>query len=163
MSKKILILLLIVALVILIPGCTVSQQNRINTNKTRYTMPIAEKEMPESAVEPKLPPQKNQDKDSYSEILEHEVIRQPSGEKETWGFRVQIFSSFEKDEAEKIAENARNKLNEKVYVEFDPPYYKIRIGNIIDSEEAEALKTEIKSYGYSESLVVRTRIIIKDE
>jgi len=163
MSKKILILLLIVTLIILIPGCTVSQQNRINTNKTRYTMPIAEKEMPESAVKPKSPPIKNKNKDSYSEILEHEVIRQPSGEKETWGFRVQIFSSFEKDEAERIAENARNKLNEKVYVEFDPPYYKVRIGNIIDSEEAEALKTEIRSYGYSESLVVRTRIIIKDE
>ncbi len=75
------------------------------------------------------------------------------------GFRVQIFAASNRAAAESELANVRDTLGQDdVYIESEPPYFKVRIGNFRTREAAEGLIERLKSYGYDTPFVVRTRI-----
>ncbi|MEO0160858.1 MAG: SPOR domain-containing protein [candidate division WOR-3 bacterium] len=75
-----------------------------------------------------------------------------------YGFRVQIFASATQKGASKVADDARSIFGGKVYIEHTPPYYKVRVGDCLTKEEAEALKNLAISKGYRGAFVVETMI-----
>lgn len=75
------------------------------------------------------------------------------------GYRVQIISTDNLDEANKIRSEIFFKTNQKaVYVIFDPPFYKVEVGDFIDLNDAKNLSFKLKQSGYSDARVVNETI-----
>ena len=74
------------------------------------------------------------------------------------GFRVQIFASPDRQTALEIKQRAESLLEEDLYLEFEAPYYKVRVGDCLSSAEAETLLKKIRNKGYSDAFRVRTTI-----
>ena len=70
--------------------------------------------------------------------------------KEEWvevdGYRVQIYSSNRqqtaKSEALELETRLKEKLNQTVYVQYLPPFWKVRLGDFREYEEAKEYKKE---------------------
>ena len=88
-----------------------------------------------------------------------EVIQEPSvaamleatmSGKEEWvevdGFRVQIYSSNRqqtaKAEALELETRLKEKINQTVYVQYLPPFWKVRLGDFREYEQAKEYKKE---------------------
>lgn len=144
-------------------GCVVFGQRSIDPGRSavmqfRYTMPIGADELPSLAIDARDPPSREkQEKYSFRNFDSPE--RGAHAEQQIWGYKIQIFSSLQQDEAENEANVARGKLAEKVFVEFDPPYYKVRVGNCSNPEQAEKLLEKIRRKGYSSAWIVRARVV----
>lgn len=82
----------------------------------------------------------------------------PNDSKTEIGYRVQIFSTSDYMQAIKIDSLARLRWKDKVYLRFDSPYYKIRIGNASQRDAADRLQQEAVRAGYRTAWVVRTEI-----
>ncbi len=75
------------------------------------------------------------------------------------GFRVLVVATDDLDEANKIQEELKKiKGNNEVYSVFEPPFYKILIGDFKNSDEANSLRFKLNQLGYSDSKVVKTTI-----
>lgn len=57
-----------------------------------------------------------------------------------------------------IAEQAREKSLAPVYVEYSPPFHKVRLGDCLTMREADALKAKVNRAGYKEAIVVETEV-----
>ena len=67
---------------------------------------------------------------------------------EVQGFRVQVFSSNNQQNAkteafriQKLIENSN--LETEIYVQYNPPFWKVRLGNFRTLEEAQLFKEEV--------------------
>ena len=74
------------------------------------------------------------------------------------GFRIQIFESMVSSIARAEAKRFKNILGDTVYIDFETPLYKLRIGNYIDRKKAEKAIFAIKRLGAKDSWIVRTKI-----
>ena len=74
------------------------------------------------------------------------------------GFRIQIFESMVSSIARAEAKRFQNILGDTVYLYFETPLYKLRIGNYIDRKKAEKAISAIKRLGAKDSWIVRTKI-----
>ena len=92
-------------------------------------------------------------------VVEEEPFPEPVVPVETYGYRVQIGAFMSESNAELFAAGARTKFIEKVYVEQIPPWYKVRVGNLLSREEAEMLRGQAIQLGYPGSWIVETMII----
>ena len=80
------------------------------------------------------------------------------------GHRVQIFSASGRQAAERAREQARDRLGRNdIYVEFEPPFFKVRVGNFRTREEAEAFLAVAKKRGYDTPFPVKTQISVAPE
>jgi cell division septation protein DedD len=87
---------------------------------------------------------------------EEEVVTQaPTFE---YGFRVQILASTSEENANGFAGEARTKLDHPVYVEYIPPYYKVRVGDFIVRSDAESCRDRIRGMGYTDAFVVESLV-----
>ena len=77
------------------------------------------------------------------------------------GWRVQLAASSERDDADRLAREARSRLGVPVYVDFEAPLYKIRAGDYIDRAEALRLRDRARANGYDGAWVVTTEIARK--
>ena len=60
------------------------------------------------------------------------------------GFRIQVISTSKRDEATFTQADLQLKYpDEKIYLSFQSPNYKVRIGNFLKKEEAEKFKIEL--------------------
>ena len=77
------------------------------------------------------------------------------------GYRVQVISTDNLDEANTIRSEIYFKTNQKaVYVIFDPPFYKVEVGDFIDINDAKNLSFKFKQMGYKDARVVNETINI---
>jgi hypothetical protein len=74
------------------------------------------------------------------------------------GFRVQLYSTRDEEEARSILRNAVISFSEQVYREFHNPYYKIRVGDFKSRFEATQLQEKAIQMGFSEAWVVRSMV-----
>jgi len=74
------------------------------------------------------------------------------------GFRVQVFASTSRGNAERVFSEARGLLREKAYLEVVPPLFKVRMGNCLTQQEALLLKDRAIEKGYKSAFVVETDI-----
>lgn len=108
----------------------------------------------------------HQDSSIYR-LLQDKVEGVVRGQQETDGFRVQIYSSNRqqtaKTEALKLEKEFSEQLDVKVYVEYNPPFWKVRIGDFLTLDEANTYKDELLRRFpqlQSSTYIVRDRIQI---
>lgn len=78
---------------------------------------------------------------------------------QTDGYRVQIFVTDNLEEADSTKDDAETKLNEKdVYISFDPPFYKVKIGDFKNYADAKDFRFKLNQLGYSEARIVNDKI-----
>ena len=74
------------------------------------------------------------------------------------GFRVQLFATGDRFNAEKFQIDLGKIYDKKIYVIFEAPNYKVRIGNFIDRKRAEKVRSEFSKKGYPSGWIIRTKI-----
>ncbi len=77
-------------------------------------------------------------------------------------YRVQIFTSRLFNEAETEKKLANEIFNLPVYLDYEVPYYKLRVGDFLTRNEAEAMVSEIKNIGYRSAWVARVILRIRE-
>lgn len=78
------------------------------------------------------------------------------------GFRVQLFASSSIDEATAAKMTAEEKaLRDSIYVVYDPPVYKVRIGDYPTRLEANQKLARLVNLGYPDAWVVADRIVLR--
>ena len=84
-------------------------------------------------------------------IVQEEVVQ---------GFRIQIFSSSNVDEATLMKNLALEKfVGDSIYVVYDAPVYKVRVGDFLNRYEANQRLPEFVEKGYREAWIVPDRIV----
>jgi len=160
-------------LILLTAGCSSSQpfQEEIQEQETPKQEAPKEKKLPLSEYEATLNPvdfdqeveivqkthveEKKQQrlleipKDSL--IIQEEIIQ---------GFRIQIFNSSNVDEIMRMKNIALEKfLGDSIYVVYDAPVYKLRVGDFVKRYEANQRLPEFVEKGYRDAWVVSDRVI----
>jgi cell division septation protein DedD len=81
------------------------------------------------------------------------------------GFRVQLFSAANLDEATASMSRTRARLDSlsidpgRLDMSFDAPYYKVRAGDFLSKPPADSLREKLKAAGIMEAWVVRDQVI----
>ncbi len=70
-------------------------------------------------------------------------------------FRVQIFASKSFDEAQQFAADIEGMFPEGVFVEYQMPYYKVRVGEFYEPEGGEDFLEYVKETGFKNAWLVR--------
>jgi hypothetical protein len=84
-------------------------------------------------------------------VVQEEVVQ---------GFRIQVFSSSGVDEANLVKSLVQEKfIKDTVYVEYDAPVYKVRVGDFVNRYEASQRLPEFVEKGYRDAWIVPDRII----
>lgn len=86
---------------------------------------------------------------------DNEQIQEPE---KVFGYRVQIFATLKKENAQRVAREARKVLSKPVYIEYIPPFYKVRVGDFKSRDDAEEYKEYLRANGYPDAFVVETEI-----
>ncbi len=60
--------------------------------------------------------------------------------------------------ADSIRAVLSDKIDEDVYIQYEVPYYKIRVGNCVDRKQAEELQLKLVKLGYASAWIIRTRV-----
>ncbi len=77
------------------------------------------------------------------------------------GYRVLILTTDNLEEANNMrSEIYFNTTQKEVYVIFDPPFYKVMVGDFTDYSEAKNLSFKLNQLGYTESRVVNETVNI---
>ena len=74
------------------------------------------------------------------------------------GYRVQVLVTRHTQSADSIRTVLSDKIDEDVYITYEVPYYKIRVGNCVDRKRAEELQLKLRDLGYSAAWIIRTRV-----
>ena len=75
---------------------------------------------------------------------------------------MQITISQNEKELQEIQKEIEEILNEKSYIIFELPNYKLRVGNFLNRKEAESFQKKIVRLGYRTAWVVPTMIEMED-
>jgi len=93
---------------------------------------------------------------AYYAAIEDEVDTVEVEEYSDFVFRVQLGSTSDYDEAIAFEERAAQIFEEELLIQFDSPYYKIRIGKMANREDAQNLQQFAIQNGYRRAWVIRT-------
>ena len=74
------------------------------------------------------------------------------------GYRLQIFESSSVEETNRTLRKFERSLKDSVYMVFEAPLYKLRLGNFVTKKEAEEQKATLNKKGYKNIWIVRSRI-----
>ncbi|RKX22289.1 MAG: hypothetical protein DRP35_02310 [Candidatus Zixiibacteriota bacterium] len=77
-------------------------------------------------------------------------------------FRVQLFTSKLYGDAKEEAKVAEEIFDRPVFIDYEVPYFKVRVGNFGDKDSAEDYQMTTKTVGYSSAWVVLVNINIKE-
>ena len=78
---------------------------------------------------------------------------------EKMGWKVQLYSSTNFFEADTLFLKAVDDfIDQEVVKEFNSPYYKIRVGNCVTRDEAEALLKRAAELKYRDAWIIRTPV-----
>jgi hypothetical protein len=79
-------------------------------------------------------------------------------DKSTWIWRVQVFASPDRAQAERTARDASSRLGESYVIDREDSLYKVRLGSFTTESAAEPLKRKAVLEGYTGAFRVRTVI-----
>ncbi len=77
------------------------------------------------------------------------------------GYRVQIFQTPDYGEAKEAQKDAILRFEQGVYWVFDPPFYKVRVGDFVNWFDAEQVQQLAIKKGYRDAWIVRTKVNLK--
>lgn len=78
------------------------------------------------------------------------------------GFRIQLMASSSLEKLRMKKDVIESKLNMKVYIEHDEPYYKVYAGDFTERGKADKALVKVKESGYSDAWIVKTRVFVKE-
>lgn len=138
------------------------EQKEINKNKNnenfdltpyRATFNVEGKEKTNKLVKPNV--WYNYKTEAASDTSAPQIVGQISG------YRVQVFSTDNLEEADSIRTELYLKTNQKaVYISFEPPFYKVKVGDFLKISEAKDLRFKLNQIGYTEARVINDKINI---
>ncbi|HAF08420.1 MAG: SPOR domain-containing protein [bacterium] len=141
MLRKLLILVLFFSLVF--AGCT---------KKAKTTEPV---QQPTVIIEEEPKVEEVQVEQPKLEVIEETPSQDTTlTQNVVVEYKVQIFATYDETKANKVRDEAKGKFTEEVYVEYIPPYYKVRIGHFKTKEEADSYRDLVKEKGYSDAFTV---------
>lgn len=76
------------------------------------------------------------------------------------GFRVQLLSTRVEEEARTSVENAVVSFPENVYLLFDNPFFKVRLGDCPSRVDADSLQQRAIQQGYAGAWIVRSHVYV---
>ena len=76
----------------------------------------------------------------------------------TDGFRVQVLASNSMTKTDSLSIILNSTLEDSVYVVYETPNYKVRIGDYVIREDADKMRKNLHKMGYRSAWVIRTRI-----
>ena len=74
------------------------------------------------------------------------------------GFRVQVLATRTRENADQLRQTLAEGYAEEIYIVFEAPNYKVRMGNFINRRHAESLRQTLVKSGYPSTWIIRTRI-----
>ena len=74
------------------------------------------------------------------------------------GYRIQVMISENQEDLVLAKQKLENVIKEKIYIQFELPNYKLRIGNFSSRKKAELYRAKIVRLGYRSSWVIPTLI-----
>jgi hypothetical protein len=77
------------------------------------------------------------------------------------GYRVQLYAGREQGVARKVETAAKESLNLPVYLLYEAPQYKVRIGNFATREEAAQICSRLRREGFPDAWVVRSTVTLQ--
>jgi cell division septation protein DedD len=75
------------------------------------------------------------------------------------GWRVQLNAFLSMANAEAFAGKARQHFTEPVYVEYEPPLYKVRVGDFLSREDARHMANRAKAEDFEKAWVVEALVL----
>ncbi len=87
--------------------------------------------------------------------------RDTVAEQEVEGYRVQLFMSEDPQQAREVRDDALLQFDQEVYLIYDAPRWKVRVGDFLSFSEAEQVQQKAQSMGYRDAWVVRTKVDAK--
>ena len=93
------------------------------------------------------------DSTSFELLLSRDSVQSVSE-----GYRVQVLATRYFERADSLAVIMKNTVRDSVYVDFEAPNYKVRVGDFIDRNSAESLQQDLVQMGYNSAWILRTRI-----
>lgn len=104
--------------------------------------------------------QKSRDQEGRQKRIEAEQDSVIVESESAQGFRIQIFATPSIDEANAMKMTAAQKvIEDSVYVVFDPPVYKVRLGDFKTRIEAGRRLSSLVETGFPDAWVVSDRIV----
>jgi hypothetical protein len=76
-------------------------------------------------------------------------------------YRIQLYTSKLYGPAAKELNIAREVFDQKVWMDYEVPYYKVRVGDFSSRDEAEKYLSTVRDAGYESAWVVRVNVNIK--
>lgn len=120
----------------------------------RTTIDIKEKE-PDNEETPDLNPWYSFEQKDTASVQEKSIVGT------TNGFRVQVLATDKLEEADSLkSELSLKVINKNIYVIFDPPFYKVEVGDFVSMSEAKNLDFKLNQMGYTETRVVASTVNI---
>ena len=77
-------------------------------------------------------------------------------------YRVQIFTGLVHGEAYQIARVAEEIFDQPVYVDYEVPNYKVRVGDWINRDDAERYRQKARVVGYTNAWVVMVSVNVRE-
>ena len=74
------------------------------------------------------------------------------------GYRVQLMISENQEDLIEAKNNLEKIIKEKIYIQFELPNYKLRVGNFSSRKKAELYRNKIVRLGYRSAWVIPTLI-----
>jgi len=77
-------------------------------------------------------------------------------------FRVQLLTSKVYGDARYASQVAEEIFDYPVFMDYEVPYFKVRVGSFAERDEAEAYLMRVKSAGYTDAWVVLVNVRVKE-
>ena len=77
-------------------------------------------------------------------------------------FRVQIFTSKLYGEAREAAGVAEEIFDQPLFIDYDVPNFKLRVGNFENRDKAESYRQKVRAVGYTNAWVVMVNVGVKE-
>ena len=75
------------------------------------------------------------------------------------GYRILVLTTDNPEEANQVkADIYFNQNTNEVYVDFEPPFYKVKVGDFDSQKTADDLKFKLNQLGYKEAKVIKEKI-----
>ena len=82
-------------------------------------------------------------------------------DKQINGYRVQLISTKKINKAEKVRDKAYDIFDQDIYVVFQTPYYKVRVGDFEDFKDCRRVEKIAKKNGFIDAWTVRSLVYKK--
>lgn len=167
MINKMVTMGMVILWMVLMLGCASSTPEKAVSPESQSILKLDESFDPfslkdEDIVFPVPKQTKSRSEPSYLPVEENIPIENQFLEnKLIEGFRIQLLSTKDLESATRSKAMVQERLSNlplKFYLEFDSPYYKVRAGDFKTREEAESMRGIIRSRGYPQAWIVKTKV-----